>query len=514
MILNEGYSDILYHFTSFRNGLNICKEDRIYFQSALSKDSDNYDKKRKFYLSTTRIRGSQFGYSRKFSKYGGVRIVLDGRKLKNKYKGTQVNYWKGMVDKYNHMSHVGKGNHISDYEINNFWKEHPDATQDEFEHWKDMHFNEEAQTHYGNESEDRIFSYDPVMDNAHEYILYVDVLIDKVLENERKLSMAQEFLYGDGRRYQNRIRIYDSVEQFDGMGKTVNEQIPYSDVFTRPRDTFGDASYQLEKSVSAVVGFISYGDHEYDGKRFGPAVSRLLKKYGLGEFTYLIPKIRGYLDTITSVSEKLDSIRRDLSDRPSDKNSKLLRMLTDYFRSIGATSFREGIRKKNELVDEYYMSRRSMDDVDTQTPKLVAVVNNSVVSLYPDKDRFIDTLSERWIENLRYTADAIAYEVLDNNEEGKYHSYGSKNETSLFQYIYKMFRKGSVLDVYRMYRNLGVIDYVNEYRNAFVSVDLKELNYWDACNYYTIYAVKHPNESWKKLNYMNEKELFNFFRRK
>ena len=91
-LIKEGLSKILYHFTSIENGYRICKSDRIYLQSSYAKDSDNYDRKRKFYLSCTRIRNSQFGYSKKFSN-GGVRIVLDGDALAANFKGKQVNYW-------------------------------------------------------------------------------------------------------------------------------------------------------------------------------------------------------------------------------------------------------------------------------------------------------------------------------------------------------------------------------------------------------------------------------------
>ena len=183
-LLKEGMSSVLYHFTSLDGGYGICKNDRIYLQSAYAKDADNYDKKRKYYLSCTRMRNSQFGYSKKFSQ-DGVRIELDGDALATKFKGRQVNYWGGgtFTDKYKYMSNVEKDREADDlnksyqYPLRRFKKDNPNASEDEINNFIAHNFNNDAQHHVSNESEDRVFSYEPLITDAHKYIKSVDVLL-------------------------------------------------------------------------------------------------------------------------------------------------------------------------------------------------------------------------------------------------------------------------------------------------------------------------------------------------
>ena len=184
-LVNEGLSQLLYHFTSIRAAFNICNENTIYFQSAYAKEADNYDNKRKFYLSCTRIFNSHVGYSNKFNfGEGGVRITLDGNKLAQRYKGKQVNYWGGGVftDKYTYYNHLPKD--YEDLKKRHDWdiirlkgeKGGVDPSEEEIEQYLRYNFDRNAQTHTSNESEDRILSYEPLLSNASNYIISIDVL--------------------------------------------------------------------------------------------------------------------------------------------------------------------------------------------------------------------------------------------------------------------------------------------------------------------------------------------------
>ena len=233
-LLNEGLSSLLYHFTSINNGFSICKDDKIYLQSALAKDSDNYDKKRKFYLSCTRVRNSQFGYSYKFSR-GGVRIALDGDLLSNNFAGKQINYWNGLNDKFRYYEYFPErskdleGN--MSWEIERFKKNHPGATPEDIKRFIEYNFNDSAQHHTDNESEDRLFSYRPVIEDAHKYIKSIDVLLPGLGNGEDAESMkiASAFRFSVPPQIGRLVRIFNSVEEFNKPnGLNCNDIVEYS----------------------------------------------------------------------------------------------------------------------------------------------------------------------------------------------------------------------------------------------------------------------------------------------
>ena len=67
------------------------------------------------------------------------------------------------------------------------------ASENDIRKFIAYNFNQSAQKHTENESEDRILSYEPYIANAHEYILSVDVLIPNLMEDEASKKMAFSF---------------------------------------------------------------------------------------------------------------------------------------------------------------------------------------------------------------------------------------------------------------------------------------------------------------------------------
>lgn len=91
-ILKESLTNIVYHFTSLPNALSIVKNNAIFLQTPLGSDSENMKTKQLFFLSTTRQKNSEFGYSQKF-KGVGARLTLDGDLLNQNFKSKPINYW-------------------------------------------------------------------------------------------------------------------------------------------------------------------------------------------------------------------------------------------------------------------------------------------------------------------------------------------------------------------------------------------------------------------------------------
>lgn len=512
-LLNEGMSNVLYHFTSLSHGYEICKNDVLYLQSAYAKDSDNYDKKRKFYLSCTRVRNANFGYSRKFNQ-GGVRIVFDGDLLSTRFKGKPIMYWSGLGDKFHYYEKLPLSTKdLNDkmlWYIERFKKKYPNATDADIQHYVDYNFNRDAQEHVSNESEDRLLSYDPVIQNVRKYIKSVDVLIVDFEEDAEKMKMAQAFKWGT--KLRELVHVFSSVEEFNKPnGKDSNENIEYdSSGFQMPyRNVRG-----INDALMQIVYFIAYANPRFNKKDFPREVAKLLKEYELSEFNGLIGKMTNDFNRIYSVrqiADNLDAARRTLSDEPNNQTYKIAKMMTDYFLSIGANSFRDAFLKKCEIADDFYDHRGNVyDRIDTNVKYPFLIFNKHVISLYPSKDRFCE--AARWDDDYcRNHADSIAGEVMYSDG---YNKSGSKNYNSMFQFIYKLFRRGSVLEVYNTLRKIGLSD---EYLKSWnISVEYKELDYWDAVRYDTVRTVskKMGEYDYMTVSKQNDREIEDFFKNK
>lgn len=533
VLLNEGLSDILYHFTSVANGYSICKEDTIYLQSAYAKESDNYDKKRKFYLSCTRLFNSSFGYASKFSN-GGVRIKLDGRKLAQKFKGKPINYWNGMNDKFYYYKHLPK-NH-EEYEnsirwyVNQFKKKHPEATEDEIEHFINHNFNSSAQKHIDNETEDRFFSYEPSITNAHEYILSVDVLMPNFTVNPNSKKIVYAFF--NTTKLRRLVKVYDNVEDFnkingkhydlgnyyDLMGDDVYDNVYNSHAI--PNDE--NRSYRnTVEALKYTILFISYANHDFDGKNFAKMVSNLIQKYELTRYSRQIGDIvkekKTWNYTLRNIGEHLNSLRRDLSDMPNRDNANILKMLTDYLLSIGANSFREGYQIKDSMANEYYNTGKIYDKIDTSFKKEFMIFGNYCIVIEPTKEKFADLAKYGLNSNeddLRYYADSLSYEIANEySQEYTYNKEKTKNVNSMFQYIYKLFRKGTVAQVMQAFDKMSATNILCDMFR--IDVKYEKMDYWEASRYETINTIKYRENNsdydWKELSKIKEKEFEKVF---
>lgn len=508
-LLNEGLSSILYHFTSLSNVFGICSEDTIYLQSAYGKDSDNYDKKRKFYLSCTRLYNSSFGYSSKFSN-GGARIKLDGDKLAQRFKGKPINYWNGLNDKYHYYQNLPK-NHEEfkdsiKWRLGRFKRENPNATDKDIQHFIDYNFNTDAQKHLDNETEDRLLSYEPSITNAHEYILSIDVLLPDLKQKAQFKQLASSLAFKTPLgRY---VRIFDSVEEFNKLnGKPVdlNELLDGEFNDTTYSNKNARQSNALAKdALKYVILFISYANHDFEGKKFGQKVSSLLQKYELTKFSNEIGDIFNFTKTwgytLRNIGEHLDSLRRDLSDRPNRDNSNILKMLTDYLLSIGANSFREGYRMKNDMTDEFYGNKRVYDKIDTEYKRDFLIINRCLI-INPEKEMFSDLVRYvlGWTEDdIRYEADSLAYAITDQySNPYKYNKEKSKNNNSMFQYLHKLFRKGTIGQVIQTIEKLN--NSANEEDSLFLRMGLdienSKMDYWEASRFTTLNVYKYERNT-------------------
>lgn len=79
---------ILYHITSDRGIVGMVKEGQIQSSTAIASSDADINKGRVYFLSTARTRVNAYS-----KDYAAAMLVLDGTKLKQKYKTAPVDYW-------------------------------------------------------------------------------------------------------------------------------------------------------------------------------------------------------------------------------------------------------------------------------------------------------------------------------------------------------------------------------------------------------------------------------------
>ena len=131
--LTEGLSPVLYHFTKPSNALNMLKQNKIKLAAATGTrtERDLQPKDQVYYLSTTRHKMGGYHLNNDLT---GVIINFDGTKLGQRYKGKAVDYWG------------------------------PE--------W----YGKDRKGHEEKEAEDRLFSREPYIPNAKQYIQSIHIM--------------------------------------------------------------------------------------------------------------------------------------------------------------------------------------------------------------------------------------------------------------------------------------------------------------------------------------------------
>ncbi len=223
-IVNEGASDILYHYIEPSYILKILENNKLTTIAAMGSDSDyDINKNKFFYLSTTRSKSS--GYKRTRAK-----IVLDGRKIKQRYEITPVDYWQDeKSDKKSKRSYIRSMQSL--------------------------------------EQEDRIITDKPSIANAKNYILGIHIYLEY---KESNLPLSVTPILNDIDRKiidicekENiPIFIYDNKQNFFNQIKPID--------YTKYNSNVGNATdkfYVHDEGVSRyflrIASLISYKNTDY-----------------------------------------------------------------------------------------------------------------------------------------------------------------------------------------------------------------------------------------------------------
>ena len=326
-LINEGSSDILYHYVDPTYILEIIENNRLNTIAAMGSDTDYKLNKNKFYyLSTTRSRSS--GYRKSHGK-----IVLDGRKLKQRYAITPVDYWNlPKSDNQDKSSYVNSIDSL--------------------------------------EQEDRIITDIPSIPNAMKYILEVHIyvgenptnLVKKIVSLCKKVGIPI-FLYNKLQNfYSQRNPIEYKGTYTSDLDDTLISKYVY---YTHP---FEQIAYLLSYNDDDLYETITQYVQNMNGfENFDDGFEKFKDKYFKKDSLYLdqLPKfIKSQIFNIQSQSIKhsrfiLDLLRKDLR-----KNK--VTSIEDYInvKKYGKQSVKDLDEYKKDFY--VYITSEVFDEFDNQ----------------------------------------------------------------------------------------------------------------------------------------------------
>lgn len=241
MEINEGISDIVYHFTTL-GGLNsILDTNKFKLSTNLGSTADLNTSKGKFYFfSTTRSKSKQYSNRQ-------VKIVLNGQKLGNNYKSFPIDYWA--------------------------WSKNPKDYSDKSGYVNALLSGEE---------EDRIVSNKPYIEKARNYILEIHIFLDK-----NDFDIIQQNTIDNLIDKVGNIPLYFYNNKKSFLLQNKKDIINISNYnFKNSENTNFSYDPDLRFNLWRVASLLSYKDDEMRSK----VVSILSKKYNLEEVNQKIDK--------------------------------------------------------------------------------------------------------------------------------------------------------------------------------------------------------------------------------
>lgn len=453
-LITEIASSNIYHFTSISNALKIAEEDTIYLQSSLAGSSDTSNSYNKlFYLSTTRTKFQSFGYSRKFSD-NSVRIELDGDKINQVMKAKPYNYWGSSMGKLNYVQHDDKG-----------------LTRDKQEHVRD-------------EAEDRLYSKNSSIPNAHEYIKRIDVILTNPNEeNYTNYINTKNLLYS---KFSKRIFVYNNLKDFNSQSENTINKLLNDDY-----ESFGKANYVMPKDIylskdqiNIVLAAILSGE----SNNIKQDSAKLLKDYGLEKYIKqgLLKTNNEYLDypynNFSQLADKLSYSLSELSKKPSQDKSKLMQMISDYFQKNKLKTYKD------------YINYKELNTAQSQNYGIVTeLVRKGVI----DDKKEINALLIRNVDTYDYVIVTNPYEIkinlINNDIEDVAYNFinytednmKSNSYESYEKYIKRIFSKNPTIgEVMDMLKKLGYQNNLTEMLSNILNTRIKE----ETINCYSLYG--------------------------
>jgi hypothetical protein len=441
-ILNEGASDILYHFTYTDNLLNILKTNEFSLTSVVGSKSDyNLNQNKFFYLSTTRSKSS--GYIK-----GDVKIVLDGRKLKYNNKIVPVDYWQ----------------------------------------WSKNRNDWDSDSSYINalksEQEDRIISDKPTIPNAIKNIIEIHIYINKV-------SNVLKEIIEICKNNNIKVYLYDNKENWLNQTKAINN-IDFSNIIDdnySEDDSYKERDY-FDYDIASLLVYNDIDNYNKITKHLNDADK--IKKLDniLKERTYNNFRVGAFYfdDGINYLNSSLDNIRSK-----SNKESKyLIFLLIKDFKKYGVNNIKDYLLKKQ------FKGKKTLNDYKKELRSYLVTL---MLNEYPDG---LDRYFERYIEidgkyyNHGYESEEIIKVLYEYINKIKEYLDDKIFNTDIFKYNYVLDK--DYIKKYIDFDNIKLSDKIN-ITDSYYDIKNIDSDFKDLIEYYLIMPIY--NEYYDKIKTLN-----------
>lgn len=490
--LNEITSRFVYHWASPSTAWKIINENRFSLMSTLFKRAESNlvgaSHNNLYYMSLTRNgKIGQGGYSQ--TEHSWVRFTLNGDMLNSNFHIKALDYWGGNMGKNYRMS--GNMSKV----MNPFAK-------------KPIIHKPGQET----ESEDRLYSRKPIINDAFNYIEHIDLYFDMDNVNDMNIIYLP-YVYNIMINFGRYCTLYKTIKDFNSNKNPIDS----SDFFDwyRNNEFKYEHRYSSRENANVSARFLASAvylvNFPYSNLQ---NCMRTLKKYGLEKYAKPVAKELeyngGYVfdfmkNTYYNDTERAKQLLfgviegngilyniqlgNDAQGMNRDDLSKGYQIITDFCNRHKIKNLYELSEYLLGIVSDNNPDNSNINGNDTIEVPCIHIQcneNRYYVCINPDNSLYEDIIPNGK-DYLQYLYDDIEYETRYNDLPHK-----SKNVKSFLKYIKKIFNKptvSQVIDICDKIRNLGVeIDAINDYCPIIAN---KKINGWQ-CNTLT-YNSNHSN---------------------
>jgi len=417
----------LYHFTNSGYVANILKNDEISLTSAAGTSSDlKINKGRFFFFSMTRSKSS--GY-----RSGNTKILLDDRKLRNKYKIIPVDYWQWSKDPNEYQT-------VSSYK-----------------------------SALETEQEDRLVSNDAVIPNASKYIL--EIHCDAYQRDDEYYDGVSELIHYCNKR-DIPLYLYKNKEDF------LNQKNPIKNVSSDFEEGDGESKTTWVPKYDQIklASFLSFNDEKNYDRIVKFMNSDKLKKEldeTLGKETHNHYRLGSPYEheAVYVISNMVHNIR----SKPDKMSRFLLKMLSDDMRKHKSDTLEDYFKKKQ------WVGKKTKGDIKKEFYRdIERIIDNEVWEMYKNNYHDYVEIDGEYYNNA-YVSKEIK-EVVESYLEklkGIYKMIIFSNENDILEYSFYMgtdyIKPHFDLNEVKLSDKVNVTDMSYKYEDGYIDKYMKEI---------------------------------------
>lgn len=466
-LLTERVSSIVYHWCSPQTAVKILNTNRFSLMNNLFKAAESdiigTSHKRMWYMSLTRNgKIGMGGYSN--GEHTWVRLTLDGDKLNSRYHTKAIDYWGAEMGKNARYQNARKdGTKIKKPSIDT-------------------------------ESEDRLYSKKPFIEDATSYIKVIDIYFDISRYDGTRNSFVStdtvESVVYIALSQSNICKLYTSIKDFNNnknpisnetLGKWFDNQketrdLNYYDLNSEKRNMLPD------RFLASIVYIVNFLDGDLN------SCIRTLMKYGLEKYA------KGVAKTIKNNKNWYTNFY--FGDKSSYRLEDIKKIVLQHFEEIHLSNSAQSLNRedlarafsilsdfcaKNRLKTKYdiikfFAKKLHKEDKIVKGNQIIDItcarlhVNDSIhVCINPTKTRYVDIFGK---EYLSYLYDDLKFYVDEHK---------SKNSLHFKLYLNKLLFKGQptvqdIIELYDRLKSLGNDRLDLDYKPELIT---KQVSYWD-----------------------------------